>query len=132
MASSFVEAGGLSIPGLYNYDYIAGNGVCPNDTANVVVDVNAACNWLGLEDQAFEGVSLYPNPSEGIVFIASDATGAFDYVVTDAKGRVVTEVKGGVKAAQTTEINLNAVETGVYFIRLSNAQAEKVFRVVIQ
>jgi hypothetical protein len=66
------------------------------------------------------------------VFIASDATGAFDYVVTDAKGRIITEMKGGVKAAQTSEINLSAAETGVYFIRLSNSEAEKVFRVVIQ
>jgi len=37
-----------------------------------------------------------------------------------------------VKAGQTTEINLNNMETGVYFIKLSNDQAEKVFRVVIQ
>ena len=41
-------------------------------------------------------------------------------------------MKGGVKAAQTSEINLSNVETGVYFIRLTNAEAEKVFRVVIQ
>ncbi|HLP54795.1 MAG TPA: T9SS type A sorting domain-containing protein, partial [Fluviicola sp.] len=76
--------------------------------------------------------SLFPNPSEGIVFIASDATQSFDYVVTDANGRLITELSNGVKAGQTTEINLNNMETGVYFIKLSNEQAEKVFRVVIQ
>ena len=120
------------IAGQFNYDYIAGNGVCPDDTANVVVNVLATCNYLEVADELFYGVSLFPNPSEGTVFIASDATQSFDYVVTDANGRLIKEVSNGVKAAQTTEINLNNMETGVYFIKLSNDQAEKVFRVVIQ
>jgi hypothetical protein len=121
-----------NIAGQFNYDYIAGNGVCPDDTANVVVNVLPTCNYLEVADELFYGVSLFPNPSEGTVFIASDATQAFDYVVTDANGRLIKEVSNGVKAGQTTEINLNNMETGVYFIKLSNDQAEKVFRVVIQ
>src|SRR3989338_2491656 len=120
------------IAGQFNYDYIAGNGVCPDDTANVVVNVLATCNYLEVADELFYGVSLFPNPSEGTVFIASDATQSFDYVVTDENGRLIKEVSNGVKAAQTTEINLNNMETGVYFIKLSNDQAEKVLRVVIQ
>ncbi len=121
-----------NIAGQFNYDYIAGNGVCPDDTANVVVTVLPTCDYLEVADELFYGVSLFPNPSEGIVFIASDATQSFDYVVTDANGRLITELSNGVKAGQTTEINLNNMETGVYFIKLSNEQAEKVFRVVIQ
>jgi hypothetical protein len=35
-----------NIQGGYSYDYIAGNGVCPNDTALVVVNVGS-CNFLG-------------------------------------------------------------------------------------
>jgi len=121
-----------NIAGQFNYDYIAGNGVCPDDTANVVVNVLPTCNYLEVADKLFYGVSLFPNPSEGTVFIASDATQSFDFVVTDANGRLIKEVSNGVKAGQTTEINLNNMETGVYFIKLSNDQAEKVFRVVIQ
>ena len=121
-----------NIAGQFNYDYIAGNGVCPDDTANVVVTVLPTCNYLEVADELFYGVSLFPNPSEGTVFIASDATQSFDFVVTDANGRLIKEVSNGVKAGQTTEINLNNMETGVYFIKLSNDQAEKVFRVVIQ
>ena len=120
------------IAGQFNYDYIVGNGVCPDDTANVVVEVLPTCNYLEVADELFYGVSLFPNPSEGTVFIASDATQSFDYVVTDANGRIISEMSNGIKAAQTTEINLNNMETGVYFIKLSNDQAEKVFRVVIQ
>ena len=106
--------------------------MCPNDTANVAVTVNPGCDFLSVDEEAFNGLSLYPNPSEGIVFIASDATNAFDYAVTDAEGRIVMTVKNGIKAGQTSEINLDKVETGVYFIKVSNSQTEKVFRVVIQ
>jgi hypothetical protein len=120
-----------NIVGTYNYDYIAGNGVCPDDTANVVVTVQN-CNWLDIQEEVFNGVSLYPNPSEGVVFITSDVTEAFDYVVTDAKGAAIAKASGAIKGAQTNQIDLSNAETGVYFIRLSNSQAEKVFRVVIQ
>jgi len=117
--------------GNYSFRYIAGNNVCPNDTANVVVVVGT-CNFLGLDEAIFEGVSVYPNPSEGMVFISSDVAESFSYTVTDAKGRVVQKATNAVKGSQVTEINLSKVETGIYFIRLTNATAEKTFRVVIQ
>jgi hypothetical protein len=120
-----------NIPGQFNYDYIAGNGVCPNDTSNVVVNVLANCDWLDIQEEVFAGVSLFPNPSEGVVFITSDVTEAFDYVITDVKGAVIAQANGAIKA-QTNQVDLGNVETGVYFIRLSNAQADKVFRVVIR
>src|SRR5690606_3668235 len=37
-----------NIPGQYNYQYIVSNGVCPADTAKVVVSVQG-CDYLGLE-----------------------------------------------------------------------------------
>lgn len=121
-----------NIPGQFNYDYIAGNGICPNDTANVVVNVTGTCNFLSLDEAIFSGVSVYPNPSQGIVFISSEASEVFDYVITDARGRIVATADNAIKGTQVTEINLNNVETGIYFIRLTNASAEKTFRVVIQ
>jgi len=119
-----------NFPGEFNYDYITNNGVCPSDTANVLVIVGNCT--LGVDELVFEDVSVYPNPSEGIVFIQSGATEDFTYTITDSKGRVVGSAENGVKAAQVTEINLSKVNTGMYFIRLTNAQAEKTFRVVIQ
>jgi hypothetical protein len=118
-----------NIQGGYSYDYIAGNGVCPNDTALVVVNVGS-CNFLGLEEEMFSGVEIFPNPSEGIVFITSDL--GFSYEVTDANGRVIATETDGVKAAQKSQIDLRNAETGVYFIRLSNEQAQKTYRVVIR
>lgn len=120
-----------NFPGQYNYDYISGNGVCPDDTANVVVTVTS-CNWLGLEETVFEGVSVYPNPTTGLVKVdAVFENGAFSAEVTDVNGRVIA-IKNASITAQNNTINLTGVERGTYFIKLSKDNVEKVFRIVVQ
>ena len=119
-----------AFPGQYNYHYISGNGVCPDDTANVVVSVASNCNWLSVDESALEEVSLYPNPSTGVVFIESGFTGNFDLVVTDINGRTIETGKNIVSGTNT--VDLKEVERGTYFFKLSTENAEKVFRVVIQ
>jgi hypothetical protein len=42
-----------NIPGQFNYDYITSNGVCPEDTANVVVTVDPGCDYLNLQEIYF-------------------------------------------------------------------------------
>ncbi len=130
LSSSQISAG--NFPGSFNYDYIAGNGVCPNDTAIVVLIIDGTCDFLEVDETVFAGVNVYPNPTKGTIFISSDVTEAFDYVVTDAKGRVIAEKTGAVKASEIAEINLSNAETGVYFIRLSNENTAKTYRVVVQ
>ncbi len=122
-----------AFPGSFNYDYITGNGVCPDDTANVVVTVSASCDYFGIEEAVFADVQVYPNPSTGVIFVETTiSTGAFDYSVTDANGRVVAQANNGIKAAATSTIDLTGVERGIYFVKLSNASADKVYRIVIQ
>jgi hypothetical protein len=117
-------------PGQFNYDYISGNGVCPNDTANVVVTVLGNCNWLSIGENALEEVTLYPNPSTGVVFIESTFTGNFNLVVTDINGRTIQT--GSTVNEGTNTVSLKEVERGTYFFTLSTDNANKIFRVVIQ
>ncbi|MGV3613464.1 MAG: T9SS type A sorting domain-containing protein [Fluviicola sp.] len=121
-----------NFPGQYNYDYIAGNGVCPDDTANVVVTVIGTCNWLSVDENALEQVTIYPNPSTGVVFVESTfSTGNFQLVVTDVNGRKIQTPKNTISEGTNT-VNLKDVERGTYFFTLSTENTEKVFRVVIQ
>ncbi|WP_300660066.1 T9SS type A sorting domain-containing protein [Fluviicola sp.] len=120
-----------NFPGQYNYDYVSGNGVCPDDTAMVIVSVQN-CNWLSVEENALEEVSIYPNPSTGLVYIESTfATGSFNLTVTDINGRTI---QTGTKSISlgTNAIDLKEVERGTYLFKLSSDSAEKVFRIVIQ
>nr|WP_294858014.1 T9SS type A sorting domain-containing protein [uncultured Fluviicola sp.] len=118
-------------PGQYNYDYISGNGVCPDDTANVVVTVLGNCNWLSVDENALEEVTVYPNPSTGVLFIESGFTGNFNLVITDINGRTIQTGQNTISTGTNT-VNLKEVERGTYFFKLSSDNAEKVFRVVIQ
>jgi hypothetical protein len=119
-----------NFPGQYNYDYISGNGVCPDDTANVVVTVTS-CNWLSVDENALEEISIYPNPSTGVLFIESGFTGNFNLVITDINGRTVQTGQNTISTGTNT-VNLKDVERGTYFFKLSSDNAEKVFRIVIQ
>ncbi len=129
LSSSQISTG--NFPGSFNYDYITSNGVCPADTAIVVVNIGT-CDFLEVDETVFAGVEVYPNPTKGTIFITSDVSEAFDYVVTDAKGRVILEKENAVKASEVTEINLSTAETGVYFVRLNNENTSKTYRIVVQ
>jgi hypothetical protein len=121
-----------NFPGQFNYKYITGNGVCPNDTSSVVVTVLGTCNWLSVDENALESMNLYPNPSTGLVYIESTlSTGSFNLTITDINGRVIETGSNSIKNGVNT-VNLNNVQRGTYFFKLSNENAEKVYRVVIQ
>ena len=121
-----------NFPGQYNYKYIVGNGVCPNDTAIVIVAVQT-CNYLGLNETSLEGFSLYPNPTEGMVYISySGSNDVYNYEVLDLNGRKVANKENAINGSSVTEINLNNVENGIYMIRVYNGSAEKTFRVVVK
>jgi hypothetical protein len=120
-----------NIPGQYNYRYIVSNGVCPADTSKVIVNVLGSCDYLGLEDVAFEAFNMYPNPTADVIFITnSGSTEVFNYEVLDMNGRVILRAINAINGSSTTELNLSNVETGVYMIRVFNDKAEKTFRVV--
>lgn len=75
-----------------------------------------------------EGVSVYPNPSEGIVTVSNDLNVENTITVTDLNGRVVAS-----KVASTsTTIDLSTVGTGVYLVNVENTNGKKVERVVIK
>lgn len=122
-----------SIAGNFNYDYITGNGVCPDDTANIVVTVDANCDFLNIEDIAFGNMSVYPNPSAGIVFVENfGSSEVFNYEVTDLKGRIVAEKDAVIDGDSTTEINLEGMDAGVYLIKVFNGDVSNTYRVVLK
>jgi hypothetical protein len=122
-----------SIPGQYNYLYIAGNGICPNDTATVTVIVDPSCDYLNLQDLTFNGMDIYPNPTTHVFYIANEgSTEVYNYELTDLNGKVITAREAAITGVETTEVNVEKLETGVYLIRIFNENAEKTFRVVKQ
>jgi hypothetical protein len=122
-----------NIPGQYNYSYISGNSVCPNDTANVLLNVLQSCNWLNIDEEAFANMSIMPNPTTGIVYLkTSGSTETYTYQVLDLEGRLIEEKVNSIVGNTQVEINLTGKEVGVYLIRVFNDNADKVYRIVLQ
>lgn len=128
--ASFIEAGGLNVPGNYNYSYIVGNGVCPDDTSVVTVNVLSTCDYLSVEETILEGLNIAPNPTNGLVNLTWKDLGTTTTVeVKDAQGKRVywSELKGS-----NAKLDLSNYEAGVYLLVLTNENGTGTYRVVKQ
>jgi surface protein len=81
------------------------------------------CASLGTEDFDKSSVSLYPNPTLGLLNIKVDANIANKpYTIADALGRVV--LKGNLNEVDTT-INVEQLSKGIYYLNVSDNNASK-------
>ncbi|SFT79312.1 Por secretion system C-terminal sorting domain-containing protein [Lishizhenia tianjinensis] len=132
VVNSNIPASG-TIPGQFNYDYIAGNGVCPDDTALVVVIVDAGCDFLGLNEEMIEGISVYPNPTSGILNITSSGQHEeLNVSIVDVNGRIVLDNNDKLSSNSEIKLNLEGLTTGVYMIQLSNENTKNTYRIIVQ
>jgi hypothetical protein len=116
---------------MYNYDYITGNGVCPDDTANVLVTVTDC--GVGLNENVFNALNIYPNPTTGMLYISNEgSTESLSYTVTDVNGREVLTAQNAINGNEVTSINMDTYQRGMYFITVRSASSERMFRFVLQ
>ncbi|MDX1446111.1 T9SS type A sorting domain-containing protein [Lishizhenia sp.] len=122
-----------TVPGQFNFDYITGNGVCPEDTSTVLITVDGNCDALSTDETVFEGVEVYPNPTTGVLNIANSASnGTLEFTVYNVNGQTVVNGANSIAQNSVAKVNLSGVETGMYFVKVYNATSTKTFRVVVQ
>jgi hypothetical protein len=122
-----------TIAGNYNYDYVTSNGVCPNDTSNVVLTVDGSCDYLDIQEMYFGAMEVYPNPTSDVVYITNTgAEDVYDYELTDSRGRVIATKENAINGTETTEIDLGKLEPGIYMIKVYNQNIETTYRIVKQ
>lgn len=101
---------------------VTGMGGCADTSACVNI------NSVGLEsNQADLGISLYPNPTTGNVFVNMPATEEATITVFDAQGKVVMTLEN---AQNGSVIELSDVQYGMYMIQVANANGSNTFRIV--
>lgn len=69
----------------------------------------------GLPRNTMTGISIYPNPTSGNLFIIQNLNRQFGYSLYNAAGQVL--LSGRITQA-STELNLRAIAPGVYFLQL--------------
>jgi len=83
---------------------------------------------LSVNDITLDGISVYPNPSEGVVTIENTNNDQSVVEVFNVSGRKVL-VKD---ITSTSTIDLSGNGTGVYVVKVSNENGSMVERVVIK
>lgn len=83
---------------------------------------------LGLNENPIEGVTIYPNPSEGIVNISNDKNITNNIEVFDLLGNSILSTS----ASTATTIDLTGNASGVYVVVVSNSNGSVVERVSIK
>lgn len=114
------------LPVDFNSDGTEGRHVYGNGNAAAIrLNITPA---VGIEeDLAGKGVSMYPNPTNGMLNIVSDATGLMNVEVIDLLGAVVRATK----FTGRTTMDLTGLAHGVYSVRVSNGDQSKVERITL-
>jgi hypothetical protein len=104
---------------------------CQGDTISVDVVVIPT----GLEEIGKSTFKVYPNPANEIIHLnfAAKTTTAVSVSVTDLSGRLVMNSNSTAVVAgkNTLSINTSALQTGMYFITLSDGKSQQSFRVSV-
>jgi hypothetical protein len=83
---------------------------------------------VGIDDRkALEGVSIFPNPTNGLVNVRTEFTGTYTIEVMDLTGRTVANALGN----GSTTVDLSGQAQGVYMVRVATEQASTVQRIVL-
>ncbi|MDC0622591.1 BspA family leucine-rich repeat surface protein [Flavobacteriaceae bacterium] len=78
---------------------------------------------MGIEDNILANIYLYPNPTSDLVFIGG-VDSELNAVVYDLLGKQV------MRKHITKKININILEKGVYFVKLSNGISNSVHKII--
>lgn len=105
--------------------YFLGDAAYSN---GVAFGIRLKAGTLGIDENNLEGVSVYPNPSEGIINVTNTNNNENTIVVLDITGKVIYQ--GSVNSA--TSIDLSSNGSGVYFVEVSNENGSIVEKVVIK
>jgi hypothetical protein len=122
-----------NIPGNFNYDYIVSNGVCPADTATVLVVVDAGCDFTaGMETLAGSFV-VYPNPTSDNLNVENGLGLTIDRIeLLDMSGRVVLVAQKGTFNNELAQISVQNLTTGVYTLKMTAGTQTFTSRIIKQ
>ena len=107
--------------------------------AGLYIDGNAFAIRLGLNEYyvdieetttGIENFSVYPNPSVGMLTVASAKMDAYKIEVINVLGEVIFTRNGNGVVKES--FDLSNYSSGLYFVKLSNGRSESVQKVVVK
>ncbi|MGE0562811.1 MAG: T9SS type A sorting domain-containing protein, partial [Flavobacteriales bacterium] len=102
-------------------------------TMGSCVDTSAceAVTGVGIRETANTNVLIYPNPTRGLFTInLTNQQGAINYALTTLEGRIVKQANN--VTTNNIEVDLTNESKGVYLLRISQNDSNKVYKIVRQ
>jgi hypothetical protein len=121
------------LAGVYNYYYVTSNGVCPADTsfAEVTLLNFNDCAGVGLATEEISGFDLYPNPTSDVVYLTYNGENLnAQMYIADSKGAVFYNEIVTFETNSTTQVSLENLPVGSYFITIVSDSGKNVIQVV--
>ncbi len=89
----------------------------------------SACVGLESHSSSLAGVSVYPNPNSGVFTVEMNGNLNASLEISDLTGRIV--FKGSCSEGKTN-VNINDLANGIYYVKVQSAGQFEVFKVVKQ
>ena len=115
-------------PGSASMIFIPGDAVYSNGTAAGIRMKLGNGQGFDIEEASLNGVSVYPNPSTGLININFEDNDNYDIEVTNIIGEIILLDK----VNSNTNIDLRNFDKGTYLIKVSNSKSSKTERIVIE
>lgn len=80
----------------------------------------------GISENYLNEISMYPNPTQGIVIFEQAANEPLTYRITSLSGQVVRILKS---SETKTEIQLNDIQSGIYLVEISSGDSKVIKRI---
>jgi hypothetical protein len=129
LATNIDTAG--NFPGQFNYDYIVSNGICPADTSNILVIVDASCDYLASLGELQASLLIYPNPTSNELTLdfGMNAT-EIDYILYDINGKIVlAENEISIENGKYI-IGTLGILPGMYMLHINSKENSQVYRII--
>ena len=115
-------------PAFASVIFIPGDQVYTNGTAAGIRMKLGSGQGFNVEEDLVSGISVYPNPSTGILNIDFETNDSFSVEVTNIIGEIVL-----LKDVESnTSIDLSNFDKGTYLVKVSNSNLSKTERIVIE
>src|SRR5690554_5051164 len=117
-----------NLPGQYIYSYTVQTSQDCYDETVLIIDVQD-CDYSSIKEESLNNISLYPNPTNGLLHIEGIAQDAYTLSIKDLNGRIVKEEKA---YSANTSIDISGIQNGVYLVHILKNNSERVIRIVKQ
>jgi hypothetical protein len=97
-------------------------------TNGIAAGIRLVTDALSINENTLDGVSVYPNPSKGMITISNDNNTTNTIAIYNVLGKEVFTST----ANKSTSVDLSTNGSGVYLVKVSNANGSTVERVVIK